>query len=186
MKNRKQYELIEIGGQFKAAVVGSDPQQTCYLIESPKTREAALDEIRRMNAVYYLSDYAHDEIEEFWQSLDMKPVNEFFGKMLNLPVNLAKHSSYTDEFTMRHSLSDNANIADANPITAAAWSKMKVCNFGGGVYVDKSTGALCYAASINLSYEHWSGGTNGAQIGSVRYVNGAWQLESERAKREGK
>jgi len=177
MKNRKQYELIEIDGEFKAAVIGSDPLQICYLIESPKTKEAALDEIRRMNAIYYLSDYAPEEIAEFWQSIDMAPVNDFFSQLLGLPINLEKRISGSGG-SVSFLIRDNTNIAPLNAVTAAAWSEMFVCSFGGGISADKTTGALFYWASINLSYKHHGGGSNGAEIGRVQYKHSAWDIKS--------
>ena len=177
MKNRKTYELAEINNKFCAAVVGSDPQETTSLY-ADTDREAALKEIEQMNTTYNLWDYAPEEIEAFWQGIDIMPVNEFFSKLLNLSVKLEKHTGQNYNKQISYALADTTNIATQSAITAAAWSEMNVQSFGCNINVDKATGELYFWATIHLSYKHWGGGSNGAEIGSVTYTKGAWEIES--------
>jgi len=178
MKNRKLYELTVEDGKFRALEVGSDPAKTRYL-SAGDNRDAALKEVEEMNAKYYLTDYAPEEIEEFWQGLDITPVNEFFSKLLNLPVKLEKQASKNYRNDVRYALADPTNIAAQSAITNAAWREMYVQTFGCAVSINKETGALYFWADIHLSYRHWGGGTNGATIGNIMYANGAWEIESE-------
>lgn len=186
MKNRKQYKLVEKDGEYRAAVVG-EPTDTRYITtkkkdampeETKKQKEAALAEVDKMNTTFSTSDYAQDEIDAFWDMLDLAPVNEFFSKILKLKVNLEKVRSDT-RGRIHYELEDKTNIAAENPITNAAWQEMRVNTFGSGMTVNHETGALIYWGEINLRYSHHGGGSNGAKIGGVWFTNGSWIIQAE-------
>ena len=176
MKNRKTYELTQINGKYRAAEVGN-PDKTHYL--SADTEEAALAEVAKMNATYHLEDYSPEEIEEFWNGIDITPVNEYFSKLLNLPVRMEKQSGKNYNGTICYALADKANIAQESCITNAAWKEMNVQSFGCAISAKKETGDLYFWADIHLAYRHWGGGTNGATIGVAWFEDGEWTIKSE-------
>jgi len=128
-------------------------------------------------------EYTQEEKDKFWDALDMAPVNEFFSKLLNCKVNLKKVQGKTYSGRVCYELQDETNIAAENPITHAAWEKMNVETFSSNVTTDKETGELRYWGTINLRYHHWTGGSNGAEIGSIEFTQGKWDIAASNQRR---
>ena len=127
---------------------------------------------------HYLSDHAPEAIEAFWNQIDITPVNEFFAKLLKLPVALEKGVARNYSNKPYYYLSDDTNIAGTNPVIFAAFKKMTITTHG-GLEADENTGELYYWASVHLNYDHQGGGSNGAKIGYIRFSKGKWEIESE-------
>jgi hypothetical protein len=122
-------------------------------------------------------DYTREEIDVFWDALDIKPINDFFSKTLGYELKLEKVREPNDHRNdVYYSLQDPTNIVDKNPIVKAAWQEMNICTFNSQITTDEETGTLRYWATIHLSYRHWGGGTNGAEIGRAFFTNGEWQI----------
>lgn len=175
MKNKKQYEVVEQDGKYLAAEVGNSEQTICI---GADTREEAQKQVDKMNETYYLSDYTAEEINEFWESIDLTKVNKFLSELLGQQIKMEKHSRMERSGKIKYALIDGTNLVEKSLIIRAAWSEMYVQAFACDIGVDKETGSLYLWADIQLAYRHWDGGTNGASIGSVLYQDGKWQIKA--------
>lgn len=80
-----------------------------------------------------------------------------------------------------------------NNIIALAWKSFKICNFGGNFWTRRNKNSyygnkedftkfaseIGYSASIDFTYEHNDGGSNGARIGNIKFTesSGKWEFE---------
>lgn len=97
-------------------------------------------------------------------------IDAYLGEKMNF--------SYTvDEKRRKIDIESKTDLAD-KPFICLAWKKFTIENFGGGLSCDapyyveeldysKPVNCVYYWMSIHYSYQHISGGTNGAEIGTA-------------------
>ena len=182
MKNKRTYSVVELekkdlGGNKYTLVddLGKEKFGTYATIEE------AQKECDKYNLTYYLSDYSNDEILDYFNSIDFKPlldkINELIGLELTYDISIEKNSFGTYNY---FKIENRENLIDNFPILALAWREFKVSTFNANICCNKETGKLNLWCSINYSYRHYSYGTNGATILTAWYEEGKWIIRTEK------
>lgn len=140
-----------------------------------------------MENIKTIHDYTPEQIAEFWDAIDIGPVNDFATKMLGLTIKLQKFTDgdrkdYHGQI-VRY-ISDERNIAPLDKITEAAWRKMIVRTFNSQIVADKESGNLRYWGTLSLQYENWGGGYNSTNIADIEFKNGEWTLRAAKDGRQ--
>ena len=182
MKNKRTYSVIELEKKnwckSKYTLVDDLGKEKFGAYE---TIEEAQKRCNEFNSTYYLSDYSNDEILDFFNSIDFKPlldkINSLIGLELTYDISIEKNSFGTYSC---FKIKNKENLVDNFPILALAWKEFKVSTFNANICCDKKTGELKIWCTIDFSYRHYSGGTNGATILTAWYRNGEWIMGTEK------
>ena len=181
MKNKRIYSVVELEKKDwcrnKYTLVDDLGKEKFGAYE---TIEEAQKECDKYNSTYYLSDYSNDEILDFFNSIDFKPlldkINSLIGLELTYDISIEKNSFGTYNY---FKIKNKENLVDNFPILALAWKEFKVSTFNANICCDKKTGELKIWCTVDFSYRHCSGGTNGATILTAWYRNGEWIMQPE-------
>lgn len=182
MKNKRTYSVVELekkdweGNKYTIVDdLGKESFITFATIEEAQKR------CNEYNSTYYLSDYSDDEILDYFNSIDFKPlldkINELIGLELTYDISIEKNNFGTYNY---FKIKNRENLIDNFPILALAWKEFKVSTFNANICCDKKTGELKIWCTIDFSYRHYSGGTNGATILTAWYKNGEWIMGTEK------
>ena len=182
MKNKRTYSVIKLEKKNrcikKYALVDDLGKEKFGAYE---TIEEAQKECDKYNSTYYLSDYSNDEILDYFNSIDFKPlldkINELIGLELTYDIRIEKNRFGTYNY---FEIENRENLVDNFPILALAWRKFKVSTFNANICCNKETGKLSLWCDINYSYRHYSYGTNGATILTAWYEEGKWIIRTEK------
>ena len=184
MENKRIYKVIEVE---KADWKGNKYTIIDNLgkkgIITFATIEEAQERCDEYNSTYYLSDYSNDEILDFFNSIYFKPlldkINSLIGLELTYDISIEKNSFGTYNY---FKIKNRENLVDNFPILALAWKELKVSTFNANICCDKKTGELSLWCTIDFSYKHCGGGTNGATILTNWYRNGEWIMQTEKGR----
>jgi len=69
------------------------------------------------------------------------------------------------------------NIASTCGIFGKILEYCVIENFSNEVFEDEESGELRYWVSVNISYQHHNGGSNGMWLFTARYQNGEWSFQ---------
>lgn len=184
MKNKRTYKVIELekvdwnGNKY---IIVDDLGKQAFI--SFATIEEAHKKCNEYNFTYYLSDYSNDEILDFFNSIYFKPlldkINELIGLELTYDISIEKNSFGKYNY---FEIKNKENLVDNFPILALAWKEFKVSTFNANICCDKKTGELSLWCTIDFSYKHCGGGTNGATILTAWYRNGEWIMRTEKGR----
>lgn len=196
MKNKRTYEIFELTEADKTTLfdrnknfgikkyVGGVFNRVEY--DKFETKEEAENYIKEYCSKYYLSDYADDEIEDFYNSIDFTPMIEQVNKLVGVNIDFDIKLTKSSRGGCWHiEIEGKQNLADYSPILACAWKDFRVSTFASEICCDKETGELYYGGDLDYSYEHLGLGHNGARIMDLWYKpsEGGWIIitEQERA-----
>lgn len=181
MKNKKHYVVIENPNKRMSwdsdyiIVPENEPyNEKKYYTGFNDKADAEADADRRNNT-YYISDYAEDEIADFYNSLDFtvveEAINEYFGQKITF-----KYERAGD----RINFESNEDLCELFPAIGLLFAKCHINSFGGGIYVDKQTGELRCNLRPHFSYEHFDLGSNGCELAFCTFSGGKWSISFER------
>ncbi len=74
------------------------------------------------------------------------------------------------------------NLFGDSGIFKAVVSEIEVGFFGFWETKDENDQVVGFSGTVNLSYQAWSRGSNGMEVGNVWYKSGKWTFESSRVK----
>lgn len=74
------------------------------------------------------------------------------------------------------------NLFKEAAIFKAAFEEIGVDFFGFWETKNANDDVVGFSGRVNLFYRHWSGGSNGANIGMFWFEDGKWKFESERVR----
>lgn len=135
----------------------------------------------KYNHTYCLSDYSNDEILDYFNSIDFKPlldkINSLIGLELTYDINIKKDSQGIYNY---FEIENKENLVDNFPILALAWREFKVATFNSSILCDEATGKLSLWCTINYSYQHHGFGGNGVEILTVWYEEGKWIIKTDK------
>lgn len=141
-----------------------------------ETLEEAQKECDQLNERVYISYFDASEITEFYNSIDFTPLYNEIMKTTGLYLTFTNELIKTGN-GYRVKIESNENLADKFQIIKAAWKDFRVSTFNSQICVNQETRGLKYWCDIQYSYEHQSGGTNGAEILSAHYTpEKGWQI----------
>jgi hypothetical protein len=142
-------------------------------------------------------DCTRKDVDEFWEKLDIAPVNEIFSKMLGANVRFKKvrlvtlhdgdvfydkNDNIMPEAKITYELQDDTNILPDNPVTKSAWKLMRVRSTNSFIRGVPAEMGLRYTASISLQCQDKAGTFSNAPLGSVYFVKGEWRFDNKRLK----
>jgi len=180
MKNRKHYIVIKNPNAIDASrfswrkyiVIAEGETYTAgkyYTAED--TEEAAQAEADRRNSKYYISDYADDEIEAFYNTIDFAAIELAISDYLGTRITFQRMLKPTrDGWTVE--LESDQDLCEVIPVIGKLFASCKIDNFGGSIFVDKLTGELRCWLPLHFSYTHFDGGSNGCDLADVMVDNG--------------
>lgn len=188
MKNRKHYIVIPnpnknegYAFQWRKFIVipeGEEYDEKRYY-SAEETLEEAQEKADQRNSKYYISDWADDEIQEFYEQINFKVVEEAVSNYLGVTITF-KHSiqKYTDGWYIN--LKSEQDLCEELPAIGLMLASCFVDNFSGGIFVDSETGELKASLSLHFSYSHFSLGSNGCSLAYCMYNKGEWRIRFER------
>ena len=182
MKNKRTYSAVELEKKdrcMKKYALVDDLGTVKF--GTYTTIEEAQKECDKYNSTYYLSDYSNDEILDYFNSIDFKPlldkITELIGLKLTYDISIEKNRFGTYNY---FEIKNRENLVDNFPILALAWREFKVSTFSANISCDQETGTLRLWCTIEFSYRHCDGGTNGAKILTAWYEEGKWIIKPEK------
>lgn len=156
-----------------------------YDLDAFETLEQAEKEANEKNHKFYISDFADEEIEAFFNGIDFSPlykkVEETTGfKDLTYTKGLKKNRfDHHDHFFIE----SEQNLAETNIVLRAAWKCFKIATFNASVCVD-GNGNLYLWGNLSYSYKHQDGGSNGANIIDFTFKDGKFEMMSAEEQRK--
>lgn len=184
MKNRKHYIVVENPnpswvGYDKFLVVPENDLNKQFPMHY-KTKEEAEECAKRYNTTYYISDYSEDEIDEFFNSVDFKPLEDALNNKLGTQLTFT-HSYSLVRGDYRIKFCSNEDLCKVSQAGLIA-KMLKECfleQFSNGIHVNKETGELYIWLTVNFSYHHFDMGSNGCNLCGAVYKNGKWEITFE-------
>ena len=115
----------------------------------------------------FLNDLSLKEQKDFLQNMSIEPIEKYISNMVGFPVTFFR---YYDNEIMTMTLK-TPNIVSKAGCCKAMLSELYIETFGKvHFYIDQITGEQNIDfPSIHFSYKHKTGGTNGSEIGRVKY-----------------
>ena len=194
MKHERHYEVK----QFETPMMRCGTTYNYYLICTQdgvtkeqsswyayETLERAAERCRELNEKVYISDFDEEEIKDFYNSIDFQPLYDKINKTIGLQLTY-KHELEKSRENYRIKIESNENIADMFQIIKAAWKEFRVTTFSTQICPDgESRGNLRFWCTIQYSYKHQNGGSNGASILEARYSSKkGWDIMTEIERQE--
>lgn len=147
---------------------GEEYDETKYYTTHENEAEALAD-IADRNSHYYTSDYDDNEIKDFFNSIDFKPletrINEKLGNF-NLTF---KNGLENGRNGWRVLFESNEDLCTFGGLLSKMLLSCYISQFSSGLYADKLNGELKVWMTITFDYKHFSGGTNGCELCTVWY-----------------
>lgn len=179
MKNKRTYKVIELerpDWQDNKYTIIDDLGKKVYI--NFLTKEEAQKRCDEYNSTYYLEYYSNDEILDYFNSIDFKPllekINSLVGLELTYDISLRKNKTGIYNF---FKIENKENLVNSFPILSLAWREFKVATFNASIICDKKTGKLELWCTIHFTYEHHGAGTNSAEILTAWSKDGKWIFE---------
>lgn len=174
MRNRKHYIVIENPDQslsWKRYLIvpegkDLDPKKYYSGEETLEEAQAAAD---RYNARYYVSDYADDEIEDFYQKVSFEDIEAAINERLGLHLTF-RHSLEKSRDGWKINFKSEQDLCELNFMLARMLKTCHLENFGSNISVDSDTGELFFWLDINWTYTHHSLGSNGCDFVSIVFT----------------
>lgn len=184
MKNKKIYKVVELEvADWKGNKYTTIDNFGKKGLTNFTTIEEAQKRCDEYNSTYYLSDYSNDEILDYFNSIDFKPllnkINNLIGLELTYDINITKNVYGNYNY---FKIESKENLVDNFPILELAWREFKVTTFNASIYCDKTTGKLNLWCTIQYSYQHQDFGSNGAQILTAWYEEDKWIIQTKNEK----
>lgn len=194
MKHEKIYKIKELETPIIGLFRGENYNYVLEATQDGVTKEddffkfetlvEAQAKCRELNKKIYLSYFDEEEIEEFYNSIDFQPLYDKINKTIGLQL------TYTNKLRKTRDgyhvdIESNEDIANMFLIIKAAWKEFKVTDFGSQICPNEETRDLKFWCTINYSYRHQDGGTNGAHILNATYtMENGWEMMSEIERQE--
>lgn len=141
------------------------------------TEEAAQAKVDEYNAKFYISEIDADEITDWFNAIDFKPLfdkcNKLAGKTLTYDVSLKTNRAGEPEY---FEIESKENLATMFPILAAAWDEFKIGTFNARITLEDNTGDIYLWGSMDYKYHHNDGGSNGAHLFYFNYKDGKFDF----------
>lgn len=112
------------------------------------------------------------------QDINWNPLSAWINQTLGTEVDM------TMDFSEKWPTITCPNLYKESAIFKAVFKKVTVNFFGFWEIKDDEGNIIGFSGNVNLWYEQWNGGTNGAEIGTFWVEEGRWKFESIRVKSE--
>ena len=113
-----------------------------------------------------------EDYKNLWEKVDATKINQAIMSMLKLSIKFNPKFEKVTSFDTHHNvdrfeLASEVNLAPSNPILLSAWREFRISSWSSWCQVNED-GSIYISMTLNFSYSHQRGGSNGAEFARIK------------------